>query len=79
MYNVILKITYILSLKLSEMKRLLKYGHYMLDVIVYTVTIVANGNVCMKEFGPVCPKSSDPFFVVTYYIKWVTTSWTYST
>ena len=27
----------------------------------------------------VCPRSSDPFCVVTYYTKWVTTSWTYST
>ena len=26
----------------------------------------------------VCPGSSDPFYVVSYYIKWVTTSWTYS-
>ena len=26
----------------------------------------------------VCQRSSDPFYVVTYYIKWVTTSWTYS-
>ena len=25
----------------------------------------------------VCPESSDPFYKVTYYIKWVTTSWTY--
>ena len=25
----------------------------------------------------VCPGSSDPFFLVSYYIKWVTTSWTY--
>ena len=25
----------------------------------------------------VCPGSSDPFYIVTYYIKWVTTSWTY--
>ena len=24
----------------------------------------------------VCPRSSDPFHIVTYYIKWVTTSWT---
>ena len=29
--------------------------------------------------GTVCPGSSDPFYIVTYYIKWVTTSWTYST
>ena len=27
----------------------------------------------------VCPRSSDPLYVVTYYIKWVTTSWTDST
>ena len=26
----------------------------------------------------VCPGSSDPFNVVIYYIKWITTSWTYS-
>ena len=25
----------------------------------------------------VCPRSSDPFHVANYYIKWVTTSWTY--
>ena len=27
----------------------------------------------------VCPMSTDPFFVVNYYIKWVTTSWTCNT
>ena len=26
----------------------------------------------------VCPRSSDPIYIVTYYISWVTTSWTYS-
>ena len=26
----------------------------------------------------ICLGSSDPFYIVTYYIKWVTTSWTYS-
>ena len=29
------------------------------------------------EHITVCPGSSDPFYTVTYYIKWVTTSWTY--
>ena len=33
----------------------------------------------VKNPGTVCPGSSDPFYVVTYYIKWVTTSWTHST
>ena len=28
--------------------------------------------------GTICPWSSDPFYIVTYCIKWVTTSWTYS-
>ena len=26
----------------------------------------------------VCPGSSGPFYIVTYCIKWVTTSWSYS-
>ena len=26
----------------------------------------------------VCPESSAPFYIETYYIKWVTTSWTHS-
>ena len=26
-----------------------------------------------------CPRNSDQFYIVTYYIKWVTTSWTDST
>ena len=29
--------------------------------------------------GTVCPASSDPFYIIPYYIKWVTTSWTHST
>ena len=33
-----------------------------------------------RYFCPaVCPRSSDPFHIVSYYINWVTTSWTYST
>ena len=28
--------------------------------------------------GAVCPKSSDPLYIVIYYIEWVTTSWTHS-
>ena len=26
----------------------------------------------------VCPRRSDPFYLVSYNIKWITTSWTYS-
>ena len=27
----------------------------------------------------VCQRNSDPFYIVTYYKKWVTTYWTHST
>ena len=29
------------------------------------------------RLSTMCPRSSDPFYVVTYYMKLVTTSWTY--
>ena len=32
-----------------------------------------------QRYSTVCPRSSDPFYIVSYYIKWVTTSWTNST
>ena len=31
-----------------------------------------------SDYCTVCPRTSCPFYVVTYYIKWVTTSWTHS-
>ena len=30
----------------------------------------------MKDFSTVCPRSNATFYVVTYFKKWVTTSWT---
>ena len=32
-----------------------------------------------REQATVYPRSGDPFYIVSYYIKWVTTSWTHST
>ena len=29
-----------------------------------------------KELDTLCPRSLDPFDTVTYYIKWLKTSWT---
>ena len=29
-----------------------------------------------KTSGTVWPRSSDPFYIGTYFMKWVTTSWT---
>ena len=37
------------------------------------------GNRSDPAHGTVCPRSSDPFYIVSYYINWVTTSWTHST
>ena len=28
--------------------------------------------------SPICPRSSYPIYIVSYCMKWVTTSWTYS-
>ena len=29
---------------------------------------------CIKGYTTICPISSDPFYIVSYYIKWATTS-----
>ena len=34
------------------------------------------GNSWFQIRSTVCPRSSDPFHVVTYYIQWANTSWT---
>ena len=36
---------------------------------------VSRGKIKRKKTTK-CPGNSDPFHIVTYYIKWVTTSWT---
>ena len=37
------------------------------------------GSLFFNTIYTVCPRSSDPFYIVRYYILWVTTSWTCST
>ena len=32
----------------------------------------------ITQTSTICPRSNYPFNIVTYYIKWVTSSWTYS-
>ena len=34
------------------------------------------GTACTEHTA--CPRSSDPFYIVSYYMEWVTTSWTHS-
>ena len=53
---------------------------------IFTGPVLKTGlrNKDQLDFNPirtqnkltVCPRSSDPFYIVTYYIKWVSTSWT---
>ena len=43
-------------------------------ILIYRHFIIAQSS----HIHTVCPGRSDPFYIVTYYIKWVTTSWTYS-
>ena len=46
---------------------------------VYHVTPFYQRDLSSKSICTVCPKSSHPFYIVSYYIiKWGTTSWTYS-
>ena len=48
---------------------------------VRVLVVVAGGQLYMVLVldGTICPRSIDPFYIVTYYIKWVTTFWTDST
>ena len=36
---------------------------------------VISVRIILPFWYTICPVSSDPFYIVTYYIKWVTTSW----
>ena len=46
------------------------------NVCVFVFFGHLNGHLI--EGYTVCPGSSDPFHIVKYYLKWVTTSWTHS-
>ena len=35
-------------------------------------------SLLFNKLTTVCPRSSYPFYEITYYIKWVTTSWRHS-
>ena len=50
----------------------------VIEIREYSLTLCKCYGVIHK-FIAVCPRSSDPFYIASYYIKRVTTSWTYST
>ena len=49
-------------------------------LLILAKSIILNFS-CVKTNGlhTICPRSRDPFYVATYYIKRDTTSWTYGT
>ena len=58
----------------------------MVEVVKSSVSNVADAKLSLlanqtealaQTVGTVCPVSSDPYHIVSYYMKWVTTSWTY--
>ena len=51
----------------------LYFWGYLLNLLAPAQFIILT-----KLLYTVCLRSSDPFYVVIYYIKWVTTSWTYT-
>ena len=46
-----------------------KWQHIYMNIIVFYFPDL---------YLAICPISSDPFYIVSYYIKWCTTSWTYN-
>ena len=40
--------------------------------------VYEQGSKNLHQHNTICPGSSDPFYIVTYYMKLVTTSWTHS-
>ena len=54
------------------------YTIYKFSIFTDKCVIICPTKVVICCFKTVCPRSSDPFYIVSHCIKWVTTSWTYS-
>ena len=58
------------------------YKNYIFFVFFYSIQlwILYYLGCCIHMWYTytVCPRSLDPFYIVTYYVKWDETSWTYS-
>ena len=57
----------------------LKDSIYIFDVNFQFSYMLRAGGQGLITPSTVCPRSSGPFYIVSYYMKWVTTSWTYRT
>ena len=54
----------------SKLKCQIKRRHFKEILLLYLIVL--------KNKHTVCQESSDPFYIESYYTKWVTTSWTHS-
>ena len=59
---------------ISRKVNLTKKGISILYLYIYTCLIHTDAR---KQYT-VSPRRSDPFYIVSSYMKWVTTSWTHS-
>ena len=55
----------------------LEEGNIAIDLQNIEANTNDGATLNVKLFYTVCPRNSDTFYLVSYYIKWVTTSWTY--
>ena len=57
---------------LSILSNVIQIADFTAHMYVYISELPSYANT-------ICPGSSDTIYIVIYYVKWVTTSWTYST
>ena len=63
--------------KIPRCLYIILYNIYILHV--YTLQFCKTCYIILfNRNDTICPRSSYPFYVERYYIKWVTTSWTHS-
>ena len=75
----VVNISYLIFLNIQVL--ILIRGRIIIDIRVQTTIMTGIRTLTLKEIliriqSTRHPRSSDPFNTVTYYIKWVTTSWT---
>ena len=57
---------------------ILKVKHFVEEKLGYKINVFLFKIFSIsKKVDSICPRSSYPSYIVTYYIKWVTTSWIY--
>ena len=58
-------------------KQIMKPPPFSFETVIFSPQEIKNFFPYKRD--TLCPRSSDPFYIVSYCIKWVTTSWKHST